>query len=198
MVFAEKQEKITSCASGRTMVCLNEEIVSVPMMQTDEDGDREVNRDASDGTATNYAYDVYWLDGAGDVLDCAKATVLKEIVEYDKSENVNNFYLNGKPQPWKSDDDSTLNKDIRMGFRQNIKDKIALGEETIDFWLGGSKITLPCQTADMLMCSLENYAYGCFNVTAAHKKAVSELTTVEEVLAYDYRVGYPTMLKMEV
>lgn len=197
MVFAEKQEKFTSCASGKTMVCLNEELVSVPVMAMD-DGDSASQEKAE--TVTNYAYDVFWLDAAdgGDVLDCAKATVLKEITAYDESENVNNFYLNGKPQPWKSDDDTTLNKNIRMGFRQNIKDKIALGEETIDFWLGGSKITLPCKTADMLMCSLENYAYGCFNVTAAHKKAVSELTTVEEVLAYNYRTGYPTMLKMEV
>lgn len=42
------------------------------------------------------------------------------------------------------------------------------------------------------------YALGCFNVTAAHKAAVEELTTIDEVLAYDYTKGYPERLKMEV
>ena len=42
------------------------------------------------------------------------------------------------------------------------------------------------------------YALDCFNVTAAHKKAVAELNTVEEVLGYDYTKGYPEQLKMEV
>ena len=45
---------------------------------------------------------------------------------------------------------------------------------------------------------LENYAFDCFNVTAAHKKAVSELKSIEEVESYDYKTGYPEMLRMEV
>lgn len=42
------------------------------------------------------------------------------------------------------------------------------------------------------------YALECFNVTAAHKKAVSELTTIEEVEKYDITAGYPAQLRMEV
>lgn len=52
--------------------------------------------------------------------------------------------------------------------------------------------------AKVLMRSIENYAYECFNVTASHKQAVSELTTIEEVIAYDYRTSYPKMLEMSV
>ena len=52
--------------------------------------------------------------------------------------------------------------------------------------------------AIMLLSSLEMYALECFNVTAAHKKAVSELTTIEEVEAYDYKTGYPKQLDINL
>ena len=42
------------------------------------------------------------------------------------------------------------------------------------------------------------YALECFNVTAAHKKAVSELNSIEEVEKYDITAGYPAQLRMEV
>lgn len=58
--------------------------------------------------------------------------------------------------------------------------------------------TMPCAQAEMLMRSIENYAYECFNVTAAHKVAVSELTSIEEVEKYDITAGYPAQLKIEV
>lgn len=57
---------------------------------------------------------------------------------------------------------------------------------------------MPCAQAEVLMRSIENYAYECFNVTASHKQAVSQLTTIEEVEAYDYKAGYPKMLEMSV
>ena len=52
--------------------------------------------------------------------------------------------------------------------------------------------------ASSLLSALEMYALECFNVTAAHKKSVSELDNIEEVLTYDYKSGYPEKLKMEV
>lgn len=53
-------------------------------------------------------------------------------------------------------------------------------------------------TAIRLLSALEMYALECFNVTAAHKKAVSELTSIEEVEKFDITAGYPAQLKMEV
>ena len=85
-----------------------------------------------------------------------------------------------------------------MGLRQNIKDRISLGEENIDMWLDGMKITLPCEKADAFMCNLENYAYECFNVTAAHKKAVEDMVSVEEVEAFDVTADYPKQLEMKL
>ena len=42
------------------------------------------------------------------------------------------------------------------------------------------------------------YALKCFNATAAHKKAVAELNTVEEVLGYDYTKCYPEKLRYDI
>ena len=55
-----------------------------------------------------------------------------------------------------------------------------------------------CDKAIQLLSALELYALECFNVTAVHKKAVSEMSTVEEVLVYDYTAGYPKLLEMSV
>lgn len=134
----------------------------------------------------------------GKTLEEAKEMLLAEIDAYDKSSAVNGFYLNGMLIPWSKDDPSSPNVDKRMGLRQNIADKVALGEENISIWMKGMSFTMPCAQAEMLMRSIENYAYECFNVTAAHKVAVSELTSIEEVEKYDITAGYPAQLRMEV
>lgn len=134
----------------------------------------------------------------GKTIEEAKEILLAEIDAYDKSSAVNGFYLNGMLIPWSKDDSSSPNVDKRMGLRQNIADKVALGEENISIWMKGMSFTMPCAQAEMLMRSIENYAYECFNVTAAHKKAVSELASIEEVEKYDITAGYPAQLRMEV
>ena len=131
-------------------------------------------------------------------LKQAKADKIAEIAAYDTSSSVNGFILNGMLIPWSKNDPNSPNVEKRMGLRQNIADKVALGEENIAIWLKGMSFTMPCAQAEVLMRSIENYAYECFNVTASHKQAVSELTTIEEVEAYDYKAGYPKMLEMSV
>lgn len=131
-------------------------------------------------------------------LKQAKVDKIAEIAAYDTSDKVNGFILNGMLIPWSKNDPNSPNVEKRMGLRQNIADKVALGEENIAIWLKGMSFTMPCAQAEALMRSIENYAYECFNVTASHKQAVSELTTIEEVEAYDYKTGYPKMLEMSV
>ena len=131
-------------------------------------------------------------------LKQAKVDKIAEITAYDTSDKVNGFILNGMLIPWSKNDPNSPNVEKRMGLRQNIADKVALGEKNIAIWLKGMSFTMPCAQAEVLMRSIENYAYECFNVTASHKQAVSELTTIEEVEAYDYKAGYPKMLEMSV
>ena len=131
-------------------------------------------------------------------LKQAKVDKIAEITAYDTSSSVNGFILNGMLIPWSKNDPNSPNVEKRMGLRQNIADKVALGEENIAIWLKGMSFTMPCAQAEVLMRSIENYAYECFNVTASHKQAVSELTTIDEVEAYDYKSGYPKMLEMSI
>lgn len=120
----------------------------------------------------------------------AQKMVLAEIEKHDTSPSVNGFMLNGL-RVW-------LNKDTRVGLMNSTQIAKAMGKTTTTLWFGGMQIEVNCDKAIGLLSALEMYALECFNVTAAHKKAVAELNTVEEVLEYDYTKGYPEQLKMEV
>ena len=120
----------------------------------------------------------------------AQKMVQEQIDKYDTSPSVNGFMLNGL-RVW-------LNKDTRVGLMNSTQIAKAMGKTTTTLWFGGMQIEVDCDKAIQLLSALEMYALECFNVTAAHKKAVAELNTVEEVLGYDYTKGYPEQLKIEV
>lgn len=140
--------------------------------------------------AVNEAYAAWKVATANRNLARAKREVLKKIEDYDTSSTVNGFVLNGTVV-W-------LDKATRVGLMNSTNITKAIGQPTTTLWLGESKMEVPCDTAIQLLSALEMYALECFNVTAAHKKAVSELTTIEEVEKYDITAGYPAQLKMEV
>lgn len=123
-------------------------------------------------------------------LKQAKADKIAEITAYDTSSSVNGFILNGL-LVW-------LDKATRVGLMNSTTIAKASGQETTTLWLGGLKLVVDCDKAIQLLSALEMYALECFNVTASHKQAVSELTNIEEVEAYDYKSGYPKMLEMSV
>ena len=120
----------------------------------------------------------------------AQKMVLAEIEKHDTSPSVNGFMLNGQ-RVW-------LDKATRVGLMNSTSIAKAMGQATTTLWLGDMKLVMECDKAIQLLSELEMYALKCFNATAAHKKAVTELNTVEEVLGYDYTKGYPEQLKMEV
>ena len=192
MIFEQKQPMVVVCKSGRAMIALNEQVVktmeNMPTGMTDEGEMRYEEREKE-----QYSYDVCWIDGVSsdaDVLQRAKEAVLAAIEAYDTSSSVNGFILNGE-RVW-------LDKATRVGLMNSTQIVKAMGQKTTTLWFGGMQIEVNCDKAIQLLSALEMYALECFNVTAAHKKAVAELNTVEEVLGYDYTQGYPEQLKMEV
>lgn len=120
----------------------------------------------------------------------AQKMVLAEIEKHDTSSSVNGFILNGQ-RVW-------LDKATRVGLMNSTSIAKAMGQPTTTLWLGDAKLVVECDKAIQLLSALEMYALECFNVTAAHKKAVAEMSTVEEVLGYDYTAGYPEMLEMRI
>ena len=131
-----------------------------------------------------------WRERCKATLEKAKKEKLAAILAYDTSSDVNGFMLNGN-KVW-------LDKGTRVGLMNSIQITRDMGQDTTTLWFDGYKLEVRCDMAIMLLSSLEMYALECFNVTAAHKKAVSELTTIEEVEAYDYKAGYPKMLEMSI
>lgn len=123
-------------------------------------------------------------------LEQAKVDKIAEITAYDTSSAVNGFMLNGAVV-W-------LDKATRVGLMNSTTIAKAMGQATTTLWLGDVKLEVACDKAIQLLSALEMYALECFNVTAAHKKAVAELTDIWEVLSYDYTKGYPEKLTMEV
>ena len=120
----------------------------------------------------------------------AQKLVLAEIEKHDASSAVNGFILNGQ-RVW-------LDKATRVGLMNSTTIAKAMGQPTTTLWLGDAKLVVECDKAIQLLSALEMYALECFNVTAVHKKAVAEMSTVESVLAYDYTKGYPKLLEMSV
>ena len=123
-------------------------------------------------------------------LKQAKVDKIADIAAYDTPSSVNGFVLNGL-LVW-------LDKATRVGLMNSTTIAKASGKQTTTLWLGGLKLVVDCDKAIQLLSALEMYAIECFNVTASHKQAVSELTTIEEVEAYDYKAGYPKMLEMSI
>lgn len=126
----------------------------------------------------------------GKTLEEAKEMLLAEIDAYDTSSAVNGFVLNGL-LVW-------LDKATRVGLMNSTTIAKAAGQETTTLWLKGIKLVVDCDKTIQLLSALEMYALECFNVTASHKAAVSELKSIGEVEAYDYKTGYPKMLEMSV
>lgn len=194
--FETKQAQVLVCGSGRVMVALNEEKLNateqVPVAMNKNDVMKYETREK-----TKYAYDVYWITlpsssahDATAVLAAAKSELETAITAYDSSSSVNAFMLNGI-QVW-------LDKATRVGLMNSTTIAKSMGQQKTTLWLGSYQLEVDCDKAIQLLSALEMYALECFNVTAAHKKAVSELDNIEAVLTYDYKSGYPEKLKMEV
>lgn len=190
-VFMTQQPQIVFSGDNKVLVLLNEQQIAEQLGGGVEAGDTP----AVERTA--YQYDCYWLSlpstaphDAAAVLSAAKMSMLAEITAYDSSSSVNAFELNGM-QVW-------LDKATRVGLMNSTTIAKSMGQQKTTLWLGSYQLEVDCDKAIQLLSALEMYALECFNVTAAHKKAVSELDNIEGVLTYDYKSGYPDKLKMEV
>ena len=123
-------------------------------------------------------------------LGLVQELMIQEISDYDVSEDVNSFVMNGAPV-W-------LDKDTRVGLMNSTSISKAVGHENTTLWLGTFCFEINCDTCIQLLGALELYALQCFNKTAEHKKNILDLQTVEEVVKYDYKTGYPEKLSLNV
>lgn len=190
--FEEEQPRVTVSAVGNVLLLVNgREKIQIVGGIPDENG--VATTEAIERKV--WEYDGVWLATGGITTEAAltaaaQKMVLEKITEWDTSSAVNGFILNGE-RVW-------LDKATRVGLMNSTSIAKAMGQPTTTLWLSDAKLVVECDKAILLLSALEMYALECFNVTAAHKKAVSEMSTVEEVLGYDYTAGYPEVLTMRV
>lgn len=192
MIFEQKQPMVVVCKSGRAMIALNEQVVktmeNMPTGMT-EDGEMRYEEREKE----QYSYDVCWIDGVSseaDVLQRAKETVFAAIEAYDTSSAVNGFILNGQ-RVW-------LDKATRVGLMNGVGVAKACGMERMSLWIDGREYVMDVARLEELLVKVEVYAMGCYNVTAGHRRAVDGLKTLEAVLGYDFKAGYPKMVSVVV
>lgn len=123
-------------------------------------------------------------------LDYAKKQALKKINEYDVSDNVNSFFLNGT-KVW-------LNKDTRVGLMNSLTIEKNSGKETSTLWFGNIKLDINTEAAIQMLSALELYALKCYNKTAEHKVNIENMTSVEDVVNYNFTEGYPDKLNFNI
>ena len=124
-----------------------------------------------------------------ELLAAAKVEKIAEIKEYDNSDAVNSFKLNGF-SVW-------INREDRIGTRRAIELDIANGLTESEIWLNGFRLVVNSQLALRLLDAVGHYAYSAYNVTQSHIFAVKNLTSINEVEKYDYTKGYPQKLDLK-
>ena len=113
-----------------------------------------------------------------------------EINEYDTSDQVNSFTINGI-SGW-------IDRNTRVALLHAIDVVEQSGGNEYTVWFNDVPMTLPINVIKQFLNALELYAIGAFNVTNRHIMNVKKLETVEEVENYDFTRGYPEKVSIEV
>ena len=121
-----------------------------------------------------------------EIFNKTKREKINEINQYDSSGEVNIFYIQGLPV-W-------LDKATRAGLKLRFEAELAMKEENTTLWYSNQSFTLQLNMAIQMLYAIEVYASKCYDNTQKHLANVEKLETLEEILVYDYKVGYPEKL----
>lgn len=115
-----------------------------------------------------------------------KEKLKAEISRYDKSKNVEDFSIGGVHM-W-------LNSVLRTKVRENLETAQQKGEENVTLRNDGMAFPMTTTMGWQLYYAVLDYARATWDVTQIHLAEADKLTTVDEILTYDYTVGYPAKL----
>lgn len=138
-----------------------------------------LEREDLKGLPLQFWYNVIEAMWGSVTVDILQYILLGKISDYDNSENVNSFIFNGTPL-W-------LDKATRVGLMNMAN----CTNDEIELVLGDTILTIDPETLKDYLKKIEMYAERCYVVTAKHKINVNKLTTLEDIINYDYTSGYP-------
>lgn len=154
-----------------------------------QDGDK-VYYNPSDAMYKEHGWEEYTEPTPERTLEQAKAQKLQEIEAYDISNNVNGFTVNGI--------DYWIVKADRVGLMNSTNILKAAGIMTTSLWIGTTEFNVSCDELINILSQIEIYAVNCYCVTEQHKVAVSNMTSISDVDAFDVSIGYPNKLVFNV
>lgn len=131
-----------------------------------------------------------------ELLTIARNNKLNNLVSFDNSHHVNNCIIlkDGNSLYYWAD------KIERDALKGAVKDLLNAGrtQYRLDLREFRVSVDIDCDKLLQMLGALEVYAVDCYNVTTDHIYAIQSLTTIEEIEAYDYTVGYPEKLTFEL
>lgn len=121
------------------------------------------------------------------ILDNVKRGLQKQVEAYDKSKEVELFYIKGIPL-W-------LDREERITLQRRFEIEQKNGITNSTLWKNGVEFPLVIAEAMVMLDALEMYAIQSFDCTQRHIANIGNLTTMEELQSYDYKAGYPEKLR---
>lgn len=125
-----------------------------------------------------------------DLYKSALQEKIDVITAYDTSTDVNEFYIQGIPL-W-------LDKSTRVGLMLRFQAEQSQGKTHTTLWQSGMAFPLPIELGLHMLYELEVYASECYDNTQKHLAEIHKLTTIEDLKAYNYTLGYPEKLQFYV
>lgn len=134
----------------------------------------------------NWVYILQMRNGECSV-DLLQKVAQAQILWYDKSSNVNSFIYNNSKY-W-------LDKETRMGINNLLNFE---KDAVFTLFLNEEHVTININTLKTFLENLELYSYQCYKATQNNILKLKELTTIEELLSFDFKKNYPKMLVLDV
>ena len=120
-------------------------------------------------------------------LQNIKKLKTEEVINYDSSPAINEFFINGI-SVW-------LDKSTRIGLRLKFESEKALNYDATELWYENNRFILNILDAISMLYAIEVYASQCYNNTQRHLANINNLKSIEEIESYDFKQGYPEKLR---
>lgn len=121
-----------------------------------------------------------------ETLEDVRTNVLSRLEDYDKSEDVNEFRIDGK-RIW-------FDKSTRLGLMMRLDAELENGKMKTSLWYNGEEFSLDINMAKEMLYNVEVYASECYDTTQKHVLNIKSLETKDELENYDFRSNYPEKL----
>lgn len=115
-----------------------------------------------------------------------KEQMKRAITKYDKSKDVENFTINGV--------DVWMDKETRTGLLLRFQSEKAAGKTETVLWHNGMNFPLVIDDAIQMLYAIEVYASASYDNTQRLLAEVDALESVDELLLFDFKQGYPKLL----